>query len=464
MISRSCIWVAALTGMLCLLFPAAAGAATRFAAPSGSGTTCTEAAPCDIQTAVEGTGVASGDEVVLGPGTYSIGNNPVVAGTGVHVHGAPGAARPLIDANSGFVAVVVGAAGSLRDVEVHNAAAGIAVILIRGSFAERIISVSTVVNGIGCYLQPDPAIPPLLEQSACIATASGGKAVVSNFGVSTGTHVSSTMRNVTAVATGPASAGIETSSTGNGGSVTLQGVNVIASGTETDARAVGASSGSIAFTQLTFSNFDSQFEGTNGAVSDPGSDSNVTGPALLTNPAAGDVHQRPGSWTIDRGSKAVGVFDLDGEPRYQGAAPDIGADELSVLGQKRKCFGRRATILAPVAGTVTGTTGRDVIVGTAGPDKIVSKAGNDLICSLGGRDTIKAGAGADRARASGGGDRVFGETGKDRLLGGKGSDRLRGGAGKDLLSGQGGADRLAGGGGSDRCGRATAKDRVSGCE
>ena len=464
MISRSCIWVAALTGMLCLLFPAAAGAATRFAAPSGSGTTCTEAAPCDIQTAVEGTGVASGDEVVLGPGTYSIGNNPVVAGTGVHVHGAPGAARPLIDANSGFVAVVVGAAGSLRDVEVHNAAAGIAVILIRGSFAERIISISTVVNGIGCYLQPDPAIPPLLEQSACIATASGGKAVVSNFGVSTGTHVSSTMRNVTAVATGPASAGIETSSTGNGGSVTLQGVNVIASGTETDARAVGASSGSIAFTQLTFSNFDSQFEGTNGAVSDPGSDSNVTGPALLTNPAAGDVHQRPGSWTIDRGSKAVGVFDLDGEPRYQGAAPDIGADELSVLGQEAQVLRAQGDDPRPGRGHRHRHHRPRRDRRHRGPDKIVSKAGNDLICSLGGRDTIKAGAGADRARASGGGDRGLRRDRQGPAAGRKGPRPSQGRSRKGPSFGQGGADRLAGGGGSDRCGRATAKDRVSGCE
>src|SRR2546430_16902578 len=44
-----------------------AGAA-RYAGPSGSGATCTQAAPCDYETAIEG--APAGDEVIPLPGDY----------------------------------------------------------------------------------------------------------------------------------------------------------------------------------------------------------------------------------------------------------------------------------------------------------------------------------------------------------------------------------------------------------
>ena len=463
MTSRSCILAAALAGLLLTLIPAAASAAVRFAAPGAGGSACTQSAPCDIQTAIEAPTVVNGDEVVLLPGTYSTGTNPVVAGDAIYVHGAVGAPRPMIATNNGF-SVVMGVGAVIEDVEVRASAPGLGLLISAGARAERVVATATGADASACYLVPDGVNPPLLRESACIATGSGGTGVLSSSGVSAGIHRRTQLQNVTAVATGPSSTGVESASTGNGGSVTMHGLNVIASGSAGDISAAGSASGSVAFAQFTFSNFDSQLEGPNSAVSDPGSDSNVTGAALLANPAAGDVHQLPGSFTIDRGSKAAAGTDIDGEQRYQGAAPDIGADELAVLAQNRKCYGKAATMFAPAAGSVIGTRGRDVIIGTPGPDHISSKGGNDLVCSLGGGDTIRGGAGSDRARASGGGDKVFGEAGRDRLQGGKGRDRLRGGSGNDRLAGQGGADRLAGGRGSDRCGRATGKDRVSGCE
>jgi Ca2+-binding RTX toxin-like protein len=459
---RSCILAAALAGLLLTLVPAAAGAAARFAAPGGSGTACSQGAPCDIQTAVEAPAVTNGDEVVLAPGTYHVGNDPVVAGKAIYLHGTAGAPMPLIATANGF-SVVIGSGAAIEDVEVHASAPGLGIILTPGSRAERIVSIASANDASSCLLQPSVASPPLIRQSACVATGTGGTGVLASAGVSAGTHSSARMENVTAVATGAGSTGVESASTGGGGSVTLQGLNVIASGTAADLSAKGSATGSIAFAQLTFSNFDSQAEGPNSAASDPGSDANVTGPALLANPAAGDVHQRPGSFTIDRGSKAAQGVDIDGEPRYQGEAPDIGADELAVKAQRRKCFGRAGTLFATPGGSVIGTRGRDVIVGTSGRDKILSKGGNDLVCSLGGADVVRAGPGADRVRASGGADKVLGEGGGDRIQGGGGRDRLKGGAGKDRLAGQAGRDRLAGGGGRDRCGSAP-KDRVSGCE
>ncbi len=460
---RSCILTAALAGLLLTLVPAAAGAAVRFAAPGGSGAACSQSAPCDINTAVEAPAVVNGDEVVLLPGTYNNGTDAVVASDAIYLHGAGGGPRPLIETNNGF-SVVMGVGSVIEDVEIRASARGLGVIVSPGARAERLVVTVTAPDASACYLAPHADNPPLLRDSACIATGSGGTGARSNANTSAGNAVRSLMQNVTAVATGSGSTGIDSLNNGSGGSTTLQGVNVIASGTGADVSASGSAGGAIAFSQLTFSNFDSQLEGPNAAASDPGSDANVTGPALLADPAAGNVHQLPGSFTIDRGSKAAGGFDIDKEPRYQGAAPDIGADELATEAQNRKCFGKRVTLFAPVTGSVSGTGGRDVIRGTPGPDTINARAGEDFVCSLGGRDVIRGGPGSDRASASGGRDKVLGQAGKDRIQGGKGRDRLKGGAGKDLLVGQGGADRIAGGKGSDRCGRATGRDRVSGCE
>ena len=466
MVLRRSIWAAALSGLLCLLAPVAASAAVRFAAPGGGGTACIEAAPCDIQTAVEAPAVTDGDEVVLLGGTYSTGTDPLVASDAIYIHPATGAARPLIDSNSGFAVVLGHAGATLENVEVHTSAGGIGVILGVGARAQRVVSVASAGGAIGCYLQASAASPPLLNDSGCIATGSGGTALIGSAGVTPGSDAVAVLRHVTAVATGASSTGVASTSSGSGGSVTVDASSVIANGTSTDASAVGGSGGSAAIADFSFSNYDSQLEGTHGTVTDPGADTNQTAPAMLANPAAGDVHQLAGSWTIDRGARdaAADSIDIDGEPRSQGAAPDIGADEFTVLRRGPKCFGQSATLLAPGGpGPVTATPGRDVIVGTPGPDLILAQGGNDLVCGLGGRDTIRAGAGADKVDGGGGPDTIFGQGGNDLLRGGGGRDRIKGGPGKDRLAGQGGADRLVGGGGSDRCRSRSGKDRITSC-
>ena len=56
---------------------------------------------------------------------------------------------------------------------------------------------------------------------------------------------------------------------------------------------------------------------------------NQSAAPLFANPAANDLHQLPGSPTIDAGiiDPALGRSDPDGDLRLLGAAPDIGADE-----------------------------------------------------------------------------------------------------------------------------------------
>ena len=63
------------------------------------------------------------------------------------------------------------------------------------------------------------------------------------------------------------------------------------------------------------------------SITPPGTNGNITALPLL---AAGNLHQLPGSPTIDRGAVdgASDALDVDGQPRTMGGAPDIGADEL----------------------------------------------------------------------------------------------------------------------------------------
>src|SRR5687768_11397657 len=75
--------------------PAAASARVLFASPTGSGTSCSNGSPCDLNTAVEIVG-GPGDEVIVRPGTHDLGGDTVHIDDPMHVHGQAGAARPLI--------------------------------------------------------------------------------------------------------------------------------------------------------------------------------------------------------------------------------------------------------------------------------------------------------------------------------------------------------------------------------
>ncbi len=73
----------------------------------------------------------------------------------------------------------------------------------------------------------------------------------------------------------------------------------------------------------------SQSIGAGAAVNDMGG--NQLAPVLLADLAGGDFHQLSGSPTVDAGvaDAQLDAFDLDLNPRTLGAAPDMGADELT---------------------------------------------------------------------------------------------------------------------------------------
>ena len=134
----------------------------------------------------------------------------------------------------------------------------------------------------------------------------------------------STVSNVTAIATGANSAGIQSRYNDSvAGSHILNLTNSIAQGASDLRTEDGNGTGRIAVSN---SNFDLIKEETPGAIGGAG---NQTAPPLFVNAAAGDYREAPGSPTIDAGSPAgIGPLDLAGNPRALGPAPDIGAFEF----------------------------------------------------------------------------------------------------------------------------------------
>ena len=293
-----------------------AEAVERYADTEGNGLEpCLQANPCDIQTAVEDAG--NTDEVIILPGNYGIGTDPLVVQGTSDVHGDLGQPRPQIFANldAAGAAVDVGN-GKLRHVSVTNTTSNAnAVRLAGGATVERVIASSVAT---ACSLEAGNAT---IRDSFCHSSAVYGVIIPP---VATG-NVTGTLRNVTATTASPAIAlGVAVYSDGTELMV-IDAKNVIATGTFYDVQAYAADT-STALVNLDYSNYNTILEdGTGGSVTDPGTLHNQMATPLL----GGDgFHQLGCSPTIDAGtSDLLGATDIDGEARTQGPAPDIGADE-----------------------------------------------------------------------------------------------------------------------------------------
>jgi hypothetical protein len=310
------------------LTPATASAAQRFASPSGSGTACTEVAPCGIVEAVNNMG--TGDEVIVGPGTYNLAGGGadelVITDANSSVHGAPGN-PPRIVTNAPNGLQVAQSDVQVRDLVIdHSGSLGLVSGIGQTGIDFNRVQVRSV--GTACSLSGDVE----LRNSICHADATGGQlGIVADRG-------NVILRNVTAATNGVQATAIGASA-GAGQTSTVSGANVIAFGGDFpftqsgDIRAY-ADPGGTATIELTSSNFDvSRQAGAGGTETVPavGSPTNQTTPPVFRNFASGDFHQALSSPTIDAGNTAVpgiGDTDVDNEPRNQGAARDIGADEI----------------------------------------------------------------------------------------------------------------------------------------
>ena len=325
----------ALVGALLVAAPASAGG-TRHASPTGSGSACTDAAPCDVTTALEGafpgaTVIIPGDE-----GPYAIPGE---------IHAAPGIA---VNGTNGRPELVFAAGGlNLYDAHAKNLritanGATTAFRLRDGAQADRIF-VHQSGSGHACYLAPRGS----LRSSVCWADGTSDLAIE--------TDGSTTLRNV--VAYGGTEAAILVYGRDDFCQchrATLTMVNTIARSTYAGFDLLVESDGSAeAWVRPTYSNFRTRrLIGGSGNVKLVASDTNQT--ARTDRPkfigaATGNFRAAPGAPQIDLGTTAAanGDKDLDGRPRKVGTRTDVGASEYSPP---------QTTITAGPKGTITDET------------------------------------------------------------------------------------------------------------
>ncbi len=323
---RSALRRAAAAALGCVVVllaaPAMAGAVTRYAVADGAGAgACASVADgCSFAAAVGAS--VPGEKVVVGAGTHNLPSR-VTTFSGRTIEGEPGT-RPVVqgpDPGPGYglinvegsdttlshldirftgpsdrplVTMQSGTGGLLRDLVLTNSGTSSAVGLYQGTMD------TVVVRTTG---------PGFSDVFAC----------------------SSTIRNATLTGGAPYAVAAHGSFCGP---IDLNVTNTIALGTTGGIQLVataGPPEDRPVTLNIDHSNFASIVKG--GGVPDSlyttNETANQSAAPQLVNLTLGDIHQLPGSPTIDAGTAGgIGPADIDGQARSSGAAPDIGADEV----------------------------------------------------------------------------------------------------------------------------------------
>jgi hypothetical protein len=292
-----------------LLAASPALAAQRFASPTGSGSTCSQASPCPIQIAVNNAGM--GDEVIVAPGDYSPPASVTPGFSNIYVHGVYGQPMPRIHFTAGFL--WIGNPGDRASWLAVDSTSSAPLETTNGGSADQVIAHSTGSAAQACYVYAT------LIDSVCWVSGAGSIGIEAQTGLMT----TITLRNVTAVATGSGGIGVRIQADSSG-VVAANLTNVIARGASSDITLNKVSGGTLT------ANID---HSNHGPINNSGATVNETNQQtaapLFVNAAAGDFNEIPGSPTINAGvtSPANGAFDYLGRPRVIGGATDIGAAE-----------------------------------------------------------------------------------------------------------------------------------------
>ena len=302
--------IGAALGFTMLATVGSAQAASRTVSPAGSGTACSAAAPCALTQGV--TGAASGDDVFVGSGAYTLSTALTIA-AGVRVHGTDGQPRPTLAASGAGALDIL---GRLAGINVTSTTAAPVMTIEDGGLAEGLI----VRGGGGNYLVRVGA-GSLLRDSVVRATG------ISDAVGYTGYNGRFDLVGDTIIATGASSYALYFNA--NTAPPPFASVAVVH---DTILRGVGADVAVLgAATQQVLIDHSDYRVGAflvGGANVVAGAGNIVTDPTLFDG-ASGDLRQRTGSPTIDAGtpSSLDGSVDIDGQPRTVGSNPDIGADE-----------------------------------------------------------------------------------------------------------------------------------------
>jgi hypothetical protein len=298
----------------------AAQAAQRYAAPEAAGPEpCAQPAPCSLKQAI--TKAKTGDEVIVGTGTYAVKEplSPEAGATNVYIHGDFNAPMPqIVGSSTPYTVVATTLDNRLAYLDLSNKGTGAYGVLCAtgGSLARiRATAIGDFATGIlaagNCAVRDSVAVASGMNATALFASGS------------ITTTSTATARNVTALAAGTGSkAAFAACFACFGASTKLDLKNAIANGVGADLET--ASSGAIVVSN---SNFDKTVPNPPGSITDAGGNQAVS-PQFI-DAANGDYREGAESPTIDAGAvDQLGALDLGGNPRIVGAAPDIGAYEF----------------------------------------------------------------------------------------------------------------------------------------
>jgi hypothetical protein len=333
------------TAALCAGAPAAL-AATFVVSPTGAGSVCTEAQPCELSQGITKAYAGEGNEVLMLDGVYKVSTTLGITQP-IRIGGRPGGSA-TITAGSNEVFLTSAAKATIHDVRINTSAG----FDMESGVAERVFVQYRGENGSACGVDVSPGVPAAIYDSVCWAHLGSTARAVSARMIRPG-EASVDLRNDTLIPDDEFGDGVEIVAAnyldpGAATDLTVTGTNLIARGAHEDILLTTQGTAgfphhaTMDFSHSNYGMLDAQPEFVTGTP--PGTNGNQTAPPLFVDASKADFHEAPGSPTLAAGltDPLDGALGLGGEaltsPAGCDGSPgptDIGA--YQVVGPAPNC-------------------------------------------------------------------------------------------------------------------------------